>query len=116
MKIMRKDGVMLVSPKETISFMNAEEMKDMILAQLKKEDKKLILDMAGINFVDSGGLGVLITLLKTMQENNGEFIITRPQLGVQKLIEMTKLDELIVIEKTEENLTGNWEEFDENGY
>lgn len=113
--IKRHNGVLFISPKEAFSFMNVEEIKEFILANLAEEDKKLVLDMSKINFVDSGGLGVLITLLKTMQERDGEFVIIRPQLGVQKLLEMTKLDQLISIEKTKENITGAWEEFDENG-
>ena len=38
-------------------------------------------------------------------------IVEYPQLGVQKLLEMTRMDELFEIKKTPEPTTGSWGEY-----
>jgi anti-sigma B factor antagonist len=52
----------------------------------------LTLDFAGVTFVDSTGLSVLISVRKLAQDAGGDVSIRRPRPGVRNLLETTGLD------------------------
>ena len=105
-----KDAVHLVLKGE-MSFYNVTILKERIFKFIKPEDKVIIVDLSKVNFMDSAGLGLLISLVKRMKSQGGKLIVEYPQLGVQKLIEMTRLDQLMEVRKTSEPTTGSWSEF-----
>lgn len=70
-----------------------------------------MVNLSKVDFVDSAGLGLLISFLKYMKGHGGKMIIEYPKLGVQKLLEMTRMDELIEVKKSPEPTTGSWSEF-----
>lgn len=110
MKIQRFGDTLWMEPEGDISFLNAGSMKDCISGSLCTGVRNLILNMSKITFLDSAGLGMLILLIKRMEENHGRLILEFPQLGVQKLLEMTRMDEWIEIRKTPELTSGSWAE------
>lgn len=86
-------------------------MKTQIYEFLDENDDILTVNLSKVDFIDSSGLGLLISLLKYMKGHDGRMIIEYPKLGVQKLMEMTRLDELFEFKKTPEKTTGSWDEF-----
>lgn len=54
---------------------------------------KLVLDLSGVSFMDSTGLGALVSLLKLLGAN-GAMAVAGVQPAVRKLFEMTRLDSL----------------------
>ncbi|MBO9376396.1 anti-sigma factor antagonist [Sphingomonas histidinilytica] len=55
--------------------------------------RKLVLDLSRVSFMDSTGLGALVSLLK-MLGGNGAMAVAGVQPPVRKLFEMTRLDSL----------------------
>lgn len=110
MKSQRFGDTLWIEPEGDISFFNAGSMKECISEGLCPGVRKLVLNMSKITFLDSAGLGMLILLIKRMEDNHGRLILEFPQLGVQKLLEMTRLDEWIEIRKTPEPTSGSWAE------
>ena len=93
-----------------ISFSNAQDIRKEILSSMNKLEKTVIVNLSKVDFVDSYGLSIFITLLKRVKENGGELILEYPQLGVQRFLEITQLDKLMKIRKAEEPKTGEWPE------
>ncbi|MCC6273647.1 MAG: STAS domain-containing protein [Deltaproteobacteria bacterium] len=68
-------------------------------AQLKKaivkarEDyaKHFILNLSGVSFIDSTGLGVLISLMRHLNENGGKLKLAGLQDEVRSIFEITRL-------------------------
>jgi len=109
----RKNGdTIWVELVDDLSFTNSHRIKERILKYVDHDIKVLILNMSKVNFMDSAGIGLLISLLKKMKSNGGKLIVEYPKLGVQKLLEMTKLDELMEIKKKPEPTTGSWDDFE----
>ena len=109
--ILRNDKGVYVQPKGSISFLTVDTIERQVYDFIRKDDTKLVIDLSKVNFLDSAGLGMLISFLKHMKSQNGIMIVEYPQLGVQKLLEMTRMDELIEIKKTPEPSTGSWGEY-----
>ncbi|HZJ83641.1 MAG TPA: STAS domain-containing protein [Clostridia bacterium] len=110
-KIYREDNAVYIKLKESISFLSVGDLKTQIYDFIQDDDDTLIINLSKVDFIDSAGLGLLISLLKYMKGRNGRMVVEYPTLGVQKLIEMTRLDELFEVKKTPEPKTGSWSEF-----
>lgn len=112
MLIERKDHTVYVELDGALSSGTVLSIKDRINEFLRQDDKKLIINLSKVDFVDSKGLEFIISIFNRMKKYNGEFVIEYPQLGVQKLMEMARLDEMFQVIKTPEEKTGHWSEFE----
>ena len=112
MEICRKDSVVCVKLLDNVSFLTCPIIKEGIYDFILEEDMKLVIDLSQVNFMDSSGIGLIMSFLKHMKSKGGNLILEYPTLGVQKLFEMTRFDEIVEIKKTPEPKTGSWNEFD----
>jgi anti-sigma B factor antagonist len=75
-------------------------------AQLSKDldhsPRLVIVDFAKVGFVDSTGLGVIVSLLK-MMPGDGKLAVAGLQPPVRRLFEITKLDQVFLICPTVED-------------
>ena len=61
---------------------------------------KLILDLSGIEFLDSAGLGVLMILYGNMKVRGGQLRLIGPGAKVLEVLKMTHTDSLLPIDRT----------------
>jgi anti-sigma B factor antagonist len=59
---------------------------------------KLILDLSGIEFLDSAGLGVLMILYGNMKVRSGQLRLVAPRAKVLEVLRMTHTDSLLPID------------------
>jgi len=52
------------------------------------------LDVAGVTFIDSSGLGALLALAREADERGGSLQLDRPSTCVQRLLEITRTTEM----------------------
>jgi anti-sigma B factor antagonist len=64
----------------------------------------LILDLEGLRFICSLGLGTMIHLHTLCREHGGVFGLVNPQPQVMKVLRTTRLDELFLIGSTREEI------------
>lgn len=57
------------------------------------------LDLKGVDFIDSTGVGVFISIYKFLVERNLHFKLLHPQEIVSKVLTITKIGSIIEIEK-----------------
>lgn len=60
----------------------------------------LVLDMSGVNFCDSTGLGILVGARKRFKAHGGAMTITHVQESVRRLFELTGLIDTFGIDGT----------------
>lgn len=65
---------------------------------IKQGNKKFIIDFSEIDYINSAGLNVLITLLTKTRDNYGEFYICNVPIKVKRLIETSKLESIFKME------------------
>jgi len=78
------------------------EVKNRIKDLLDKRAKKIILNLARVDFINSSGLGVLISVLKDIRLANSKLAITNLSPYVHEIFEITQLVNIFDIYKTEE--------------
>ncbi len=81
---------------------NRQELKQSVLDQLENGDRKFVIDFSHTGYIDSSGLGVLVSLSKKIREHGGELRLSQLNEDLRTLFELTKLDTLFKITDTKE--------------
>lgn len=65
--------------------------------------KFFVIDLSEVRYISSSGLGLLITMLTKMRNSGGEVFLTSPSEHVQKLLIITKLNNIFTVFKDKES-------------
>lgn len=105
----RKDpkGVVVVGVDGQLIVGNRQELKQKIMEAVEGGDRKVLVDFSNTGYIDSSGLGVLVSLAKKLRELGGELRLAGLNADLRTLFELTKLDTLFEItDSAEEALSG----------
>jgi len=61
---------------------------------LRGENKKIVLNLARVSYMDSAGIGELVACYKRTREKGGELKLLNPSGKVFDLLQLTKLEEI----------------------
>jgi anti-anti-sigma factor len=101
------NGVTVVAPTGRLDVAGAPALKDAIGEALKNGQPRVVIDMEGVSFVDSTGLGSVIAALKQIRSAQGDLRLAAPNQQVRVVLELTTLDRVFPYYSTvEEALTG----------
>ena len=95
-------GVTVVEVDGQLIVGNRHELKDMIQAALDRGERKLLVDFSRTGYIDSSGLGALVSISKRIREASGELRLAGLNDDLRSLFELTKLDTLFTITETPE--------------
>jgi anti-sigma B factor antagonist len=70
---------------------SAGEAKEQIRTAILNGDKSVIINLEGVSYIDSAGLGTLVSALKTAKENGGNVWLTGLTAQVKMVVELTRL-------------------------
>lgn len=76
---------------------NRHELKQLVLDELEGGERRFVVDFARTGYIDSSGLGILISLSKRVRELDGELRLASLNEDLQRLFELTKLHTLFEI-------------------
>jgi anti-sigma B factor antagonist len=79
---------------------NRQELKDLMQAALDRGDRRLLIDFSRTGYIDSSGLGALVSISKKIREAGGELRLSGLNEDLRSLFELTKLDTLFAIAET----------------
>ena len=69
----KKEGeIVVVDVEGQLIVGNRQELKQKVLDELERGEKKFLIDFAQTGYIDSSGLGVLVSLSKKIREQGGE--------------------------------------------
>jgi anti-sigma B factor antagonist len=103
----RENGVVVVDVDGQLIVGNRQELKQKVLDELEGGERKFLIDFANTGYIDSSGLGVLVSLSKKIREQNGELRLANLNEDLRTLFELTKLDTLFnIADSREEALAG----------
>jgi len=101
------NGVTVLAPTGRLDVAGAPALKEAIVELVKNGAPKVVIDMEGVSFVDSTGLGSVISALKQIRNNQGEMRLAAPNQQARVVLELTTLDRVFPYYATvEEALTG----------
>ena len=77
---------------------DASLLRDDLLEIIDQGVADLRIDLSGLTYIDSSGLGTLVTINKRTKEKNGRLVLTGAQGLPLDLIKRTRLDRVFNIE------------------
>lgn len=80
-----------------VDIVSSVELKENVNVLLDKEEKGLHINCEHLSYIDSTGLGVLISLLKRVKKNGNDIELENAQPNISKLLKITGLDKIFVI-------------------
>lgn len=90
---------------ETLTKDNRQEFKNVVLDDLESKRRSIIVDGIDCRYIDSTGLGVLITVSKKVREQGRGLALANLTDDIQMLFELTKLDTMFYISDTVNSAT-----------
>lgn len=98
----KEDLTVLRLHEERLDAHISQEFKEYLLRLLENGAKALILDLSEVRFVDSSGLGALLSGHKNAGLREGRFALSGVQARVQSMFELTRLHRVFEIHPTVE--------------
>ncbi len=83
----RVDGV--------IDTLTATELEDVIESLLKRDRFKMIVDLAGVEYISSAGWGIFISHIKDIHENGGDLKLANMVANVSEIYELLEFDNVL---------------------
>jgi anti-sigma B factor antagonist len=87
---------------------NVREFKDAAQAMIN-ERTRVVLDMSGVKFVDSSGLGALISCLRLLNGRRGDFKLCALAKPVRALFELMRMHRVFNIYDSREDAIRSFE-------
>ncbi|HQO39051.1 MAG TPA: STAS domain-containing protein, partial [Spirochaetota bacterium] len=75
--VKENDDLVLVKVNGDIEMMSIKTFKQMLFEIGQNIDKDIEIDLSDVDYIDSSGVGVLISLLKLQKKKNKELIIEK---------------------------------------
>lgn len=95
--------ILLRVQEERLDAHNSSEFKDYLQRLLENGANKLILDLSAVRFIDSSGLGALLSGYKNAVLRHSGFMLAGLQPRVQSMFELTRLHRVFEIYPTLED-------------
>jgi anti-sigma B factor antagonist len=78
-------------------------LRQVVASLLEKGNKRILLNLRGVGYIDSSGLGELVRTHTTLGRQGGEMKMTNLSPKVQELLETTRLNKVLEIYKDEDS-------------
>ncbi len=101
-QVSREGEVLVVDVDGQLIVGNRQELKNRLLEELENGSRRFLVDFSATGYIDSSGLGVLVSLSKKIREQGGELRLSSLNEDLRTLFELTKLDTLFRIHDTRE--------------
>src|SRR4030095_4885787 len=76
-------------------------LRDLLIGLLSEGQRHFVLNLASVDYIDSSGLGQLITIWSSVRNKGGHMTVLNPTKRVQRLFEITRLNKVFEILENE---------------
>lgn len=92
-------NIWIVKPVGEVDIYTSPKLKEKLLKSLKEKETDLLIDGEKLDYIDSTGLGVLISILKKVKESENNIILINLKSNIRKLFDITGLDKVFIIKE-----------------
>lgn len=94
-EVSRRVGWAVVSLYGELDVATSPALRERLIGLINDGDPCLVLDLEGLDFLDSTGLGTIISALKRARTHEGDLRIVCTQARIRRLFEITGLDKAL---------------------
>lgn len=90
-------GITIIELFGEIDLDSSPDVRKQILAVTQKKSPKIIINLAGVTYMDSSGVATMVEGLQRTNAYNGRFILVNLGPGVHEVFELSRLDKVFKI-------------------
>jgi anti-sigma B factor antagonist len=102
-EIERDADLLIVAVDGQLVVGNRQEFKQLLLDEVDRGARRVVVDFTGAGYIDSSGLGALVSLGKRVREQGGELRLASLNEDLRTLFELTRLDTLFRLYATRDD-------------
>ncbi|MDM7974281.1 MAG: STAS domain-containing protein [candidate division Zixibacteria bacterium] len=87
-----------------IDYFSVSELKSAVFKLINEKTPSIILNLATVEYMDSSGIGMILTAHKAMQVYNGTIGILKVRDDIMSLLKLATVDTFVKIYKSEKEL------------
>ncbi len=88
-------GCTVVEVRGDLDMATAPQLRDGLQRLVGAGDRQVVVDMAGVGFMDSSALGALVVVFKALGDVGGRLCLAAVQPAVQSVLKITSVDRVI---------------------
>jgi anti-sigma B factor antagonist len=88
--------IFIIEEKEA-NLSKSEHFKQLVIEEIDKGERKLVVSFKNVEYVDSSFLGALVGILKHLLPLQGQLILTEMNGDIENLFELTRLNKIFNI-------------------
>jgi anti-sigma B factor antagonist len=96
MRERRNDRLVVHVPNVLIA-KNREDLKNRVVEEIDRGERRLLIDFSDTQYVDSSGLGLLVSLTKRLAAVGGELCLANLNEDLRTLLALSKLDTVLLL-------------------
>ncbi|HEV7949730.1 MAG TPA: STAS domain-containing protein [Glaciihabitans sp.] len=90
-----EDNIAAISGEGRLNMVSAAALREAVGEVITQDRIRVVVDLSGIEFMDSSGLGALIGCLKTARQAGGDLRIAAPSKQVTMVLQLSNLDRVL---------------------
>lgn len=96
-RTIREQGAAVVQLNGEIDLRTSPQMRSALLTLLDEKPGRIILDLSGVTYIDSSGVGTIVELKRRALHDENKVVLVGLQPRVRSLFEITRLDKFFTI-------------------
>lgn len=104
---LRKNNVSILKLEGEVDVYTSPLLKEKIETLIKAKRPFIVLDLKGLSYMDSTGLGIMLAELMRVRNNGGNMVLVSPQKIIQKILRITNTDVYLKIYQNYEEAIAN---------
>jgi anti-anti-sigma factor len=108
-KVGQSRGIAVVAVKGDLDTASAPQMKQALDDLLDGGKTRLVVDLGGVGYIDSAGLGELVRAMKRARDASGDVRVCALAGDVRRIFEMTRLSEGMAVYPTRREALAAWD-------
>ena len=98
LSVQHEDHAAVITIGGELEYGTAARLRSALLEISRSDARTLVLDMAGIEFLDSSGISLLIQAKQRFDSQGSAFVLRRPPARVTRVFEVAGVADLFTIE------------------
>lgn len=86
----------IFKPEGDLDIYTSSQFKEEIIKRLDEKEADIVVDGKKLEYIDSTGLGALISILRTMKESEKKIYIDNVKPNIRKIFDITNLDKMFI--------------------
>ena len=107
LRVEEREGWAVACASGDLDLTTAPRLREQLVQVVMGGQPRIVLDLHGVDFIDSTGLGVLVGLLKRTRSQGGDLRLVSQRTGLRKLLELTALEPAFPLSATVDDALGD---------